>query len=778
MYIFYLYRRRIKLLLIAISFLLLISSFIIGCVREQSFLYDKAYFDKFEAGDEFTFQGRLTKIEKKTNSYYLYYDNIITSDLRCNSNELIIVKSKSDDYPIDSVAVINGKYTQMNKARNEGNFDEMLYLNSLCVIAVVELENVKVCEEHFSISNALYHFKQEIEKVYAMYLVGEESGIASAITLGDKSSLDVEVKDIFQLSGLAHILAISGLHISLIGMWLYRFLKGRGLSFLVSSIVSGIVVLLYGELCGFGVSTIRAIGMFIIMLLGNVFGEAYDMLSAIGMMILVVLFTFPNSVNSLGFIFSFAAVAGIAVVSVNITSSYDRYCRYRYENVYHSSKNRAYKPSIKEKICKALLSSICIQLITLPLVVHFYFEIPVYVVILNTILLPFLGVLISCTLLPGIIGTLGIGVGALFYISHSIIYLYEFVADTSLKLPFSRFITGQAPLWKMFIYYVLLISISHFINEAVKKYIETCELESFDGRKKLKQSLKAKVVVCVLIMLVPLVMILCNQSSENFEVDMLDVDQGDGIYICSDEGVHFFVDGGSSSISSVGKYRILPYLKCKGVRRIDYWFVSHTDSDHISGLIEALESGYRIENIVVDAFMLEEDNYKEIEALASKNRTNIIITHTNDKIRTDTITFTSIFAGDSSIQDINANCLVLLMEYEGKRFVFEGDATSETEELMLRSSLVKDMENVDVLKVAHHGSKTSSSEAWIKHLSPDISLISAGVNNRYGHPHDVTLETIHNFAKNCEIYRTDEIGQIRIYIEENQIKVDKVGLML
>ena len=190
----------------------------------------------------------------------------------------------------------------------------------------------------------------------------------------------------------------------------------------------------------------------------------------------------------------------------------------------------------------------------------------------------------------------------------------------------------------------------------------------------------------------------------------------------------------------------------------------------MSGLLEALDKGYKIENIVVDRFMLDENNYKEIEAKAKEVGTDIIVMKEGDVLSLDDLTMTSIFAGDESIDDINGNSLVLLGEYVGgdstTRFLMGGDMTTASEKCVLSKSEY-DISNLDILKISHHGSKTSSSKEFISALSPDIAIISAGVNNRYGHPHGVTLDTLEDAG--CDIYRTDQGGRVLVDMESKKV---------
>ena len=757
-FVLYEIKNRLRIIIVILSLLFAFGFFITGSMRYKNYLNDKNYFDRIEEGDTITFQGELAKKEKKTTSYYLYFKNVITNDQVLDSNETIILQSDSDDLSIGTTVVVEGKKVQFNIARNEGNYDEKSYYNSNGTLMKVK-GSIRIMEEStFPVREFLYRLRKDVMSIYVSNLPGEEGGIISAMTLGDKSSLDSDVRDLFKLSGIFHILAISGLHISILGMSIYRLMRNKGVSMVVAGVISSTLVILYAFLTFGGVSTIRAVIMFLIMILAEITGEGYDSLSAIGASLIFIIIMHPYSIDSMGFIFSFTAVAGIAIVVNPLVAIYDKHC----------------KRQILGKINKALLGGILIQLVTLPIVCVFYNETPIYVVLLNCIIVPFLGVLLGISIIGGGIAVIGLYLNDVFivgvllgyisdvllWVSHIIIYFYEMMATISLNLPMSRVITGSPSVIKIVIYYVVLFIITRIL------------VLKFEDKK--------SVIVCVITLSVITLFISSNYRCDDFEMDVIDVGQGDGIFVAGDN--NYFFDGGSSDVKNVGTYRILPFLKYKGIRHIDYWFVSHVDSDHMSGLLDALDSGYSIDNIVVDKYMLNEDNYQDIKLRADNNGVNIIVMNEGDVVSEDNLRFTCIFGGSDSIDDINGNSLVLLGEYtngdDTTTMLIGGDMTSDSEECVLESISDGSLDNVhsalsdvDILKVSHHGSKSSSMEEFLKTISPKMALISAGVNNRYHHPSTEVIERLDkmNIPHLCTI----DCGRLRVTVDNESVNVER-----
>lgn len=849
--IIYEINNRLRVIYIILSLLVFISSFLVGSVRYNHYLRDRDYYDRIEEGQVVRFQGELAKKEKKTTSYYLYFNSIINEDMVLDSSETIILQSDSDDLPIGATVLVEGKKEKWNVARNEGNFDEKSYYNSVGTLMKVK-GTAEVMEEPLvGVGELLYCLRENVKQAFISNLPGEEGGIVSAMTLGDKSELDAEVKDLFKLSGLAHILAISGLHISIVGMSIYRMMRRRGTPFGVAGVISSVIVVLYGMLTFGGVSTIRAVVMFLVMILADILGEGYDSLSAIGAATIYVLTMYPYSVDSVGFVFSFGAVTGIAVVVNPLVALYDRFCRlrfvysggnrvskagvltnsaflYRFISRFKSggsknsglevggsktggleagdfkhieyeavvSKTSGYKPSVKERIFKALLSGILIQIVTLPIVCTFYYEIPTYVVLLNCLVIPLLGALLGISLIGGVTIVVGAALAGVFLIgamfdcignillwgAHIIVYLYEMLAYFSLQLPMSRIVTGAPDIIKVILYYLVLLLVSRFLlykYEDMERIFETREMQlrSSNGKRYL--------IFCLALLSAGVLLITNNCNCDDFEMDMIDVGQGDGILVAGDN--NYFFDGGSIDVKNVGTYRILPFLKYKGVSHIDYWFISHVDSDHISGLLDALESGYSIDNIVVDKYMLSEENFKEIESLANEQGVEIIVMDKGDVVSEDNLKFACVFAGSDEIDDINGNSLAILGEYKEDdsdiRFFIGGDMTVDSEKCLLSDASAEtdycirgeqttgyeELSNIDILKVSHHGSKSSSSEEFLQLLSPKMSIISAGVNNRYHHPSKEVVSRLDDLG--IPHMCTQDYGRLHVYLDESDVKV-------
>lgn len=262
------------------------------------------------------------------------------------------------------------------------------------------------------------------------------------------------------------------------------------------------------------------------------------------------------------------------------------------------------------------------------------------------------------------------------------------------------------------------------------------------------------------------ILLLFSGEKKEFQIQVLDVGQGDGVLIQSREGESFFADGGSTDVKQVGKYRLLPCLKARGVRKIDVWFVSHCDEDHMNGLIEVLESGYSVETVVFSAYVVQEENYETLLKLAKEKGCSIFYMREGQQIKTESLCFTQCANMEMTDgDDKNAASMVLLLESGNFRGLLTGDIGKEQEKKL------KGLGEITWYKAAHHGSKESNTEDFLQELKPEIATISCGENNRYGHP---AAEAVVNMKDSgAKTYETTDCGQITISMEDRKIHVEK-----
>lgn len=647
-----------------------------------------------QSAETISFQGELYKkeIQSERTIYYLQ-DVILQREGQTIKCPALLLYPDSDDDSIGTIIIGKAEVKPFQNRRNEGNFDQKSFYQSNGIFA--QLENPIIQKRlvpRWSLGQKLYDIKKNIGAVYATYLPAEESGIMTTIALGDKECLEQQAKDLFRMAGLSHILVISGLHISVVGMFLYGRLRKMGLGFVTAGGVSFALVLFYALMSGMGNSTLRAVVMYGVLLMGEVLGEAYDSLTALAFAAFVMTWINPLLLTNAGFFMSFGAVIGVVTIGKRLANGV----------------NQRRQGATGSNLVNQISTMLGVQLVLLPLLAMFFYEVPLYSMLLNLLLLPFVGILLGAGLLGGILGLFApLLARVLLAICHFLIYGYEWVADASLHLPGARQILGCPKIWQVILFYIIL-------------YVACYRWQRW------KTFLGIAVAVLVL----------CITPHRGFEMDILDVGQGDAIYWQSEEGETFFVDGGSSDVKEAGKYRILPFLKYRGIRHVDYWFVSHTDEDHISGLLECMQQGYEIKHLVFSKYVVKDDNYEKLVAEANKCGVPISYITEGDVCLTKSmkITYLAPTAKDSRdsgiCQDANAMSMVLLLEVEGDsknsfRALLTGDLPEEQERRLPLARIGQ----VDLYKASHHGSNSSSAQEMLDAIKPTTTVISCALRN-------------------------------------------------
>ena len=707
-------------------------------------------------------EGKVYKKEEKNGklSYYLKDSYIIRGEDRIGCHR-ILVYPIADDVSIGDTIRVTGTAEALSVARNEGNYDERSYYHSKDILFRMTAKSIVLLDrEWFLWKESLYRLRKQIQKVYQEQLTAGQAGVLGVMTLGEKEYLDAEIKALYQESGISHVLAISGMHVSILGMGLYRFLRKGGISYLCAGSLAGTVVLLFGQISGMELSTKRAVIMFLIMLLGNVLGMAYDSVTALSFAALLQLWEMPGSLWNAGFLFSYGAVLAV-VVAANILKAL-------WKREEDTKRKRHLLFELGRAVLKAWLGTIfmssCIQLVTLPLSLHFYFEFPVYSVLINSLLLPFMGLVLVFGLLGGLVGLFSPALsGVLLAPAGLLLNWNAWICGRFQGLPGAVRITGRPGTLSMAAYYVLLVLVLCFMwylkRRRELRHQETRENPLYGCFWFLSR-------LCVSVVpIIALGLLVFIRPRPEPELCFLDVGQGDGVFLQADNGTTFFLDGGSNSVKNMGEYRILSFLKYRGVDHMDGWFVSHADQDHISGLKELLESGYHIDRLFLAYGIVKDEAWEELCALAEAHGTTVTYLKPGDEVGTRDVRLTCLYPFAQG-SDRNAASLVLKLEMSGIYGLLAGDISEDQEKELLRE--YPDLQ-ADLYKASHHGSNGSNGEVFLQQLSPTVTVISCGKDNSYGHPGAEAVARI--TESGSRIFMTMEQGQISVGCDERGIWV-------
>lgn len=708
-------------------------------------------------------QGKIYKIENTAfgTNIYLKGVEVENGEKSVSVKRIFVNTEKIPNVKIGNIIKVRGKLRQFEEAANKGNFDSRKYYLSLGFYGKIEAGTIEVINSEYSgIRQGLYELRmviiERLEKLCSdnkgiFSIINNKNGIIGAIILGDKTDLDSDIKELYSVSGIAHILAISGLHISFIGMAIYRLLRRR-FRFPFSAAVSIPVVLSFGIMSGFGISTIRAIIMFILKIIGEVLGRKYDAITAISLAGLVLLVQNPFVVCNSGFQMSSGAIIAIVLILPIV------------EEILNTD----------NKIIKVLSANFTISLVMNPILAWNYYELPTFSFLLNIVVVPLMSVVIVSSIVGIFCSCIMFGFGkVVIFPGCGILELYTFLCNIINKSSVASIVVGQPKVTIIIVYYAILLVVLFGLKNIRTKYTRAEKERNIikketglvlEKKAKKERRIKGQNVKLRLACIVGFLLLNCliyYIPNPGFYITFINVGQGDGILIHGDNGTKVMVDGGSTSEKQVAKNCIVPYLKAEGIGTIDYSIITHTDKDHISGILEILENNnsnrIRIKNLVMPDINMKDDTYNELIEKAKLKKINVLYIKKGDTLSLGKTKIKCIYPETTTTaSDKNDYCTVLSVKNKTSKILLTGDISKEIEEK------IKDdiEENYTVLKVAHHGSNYSSSEKFLKKVNPKYSIISVGKNNSYGHPGNETMERLRK--QGGVIYRTDEKGGITI----------------
>lgn len=644
-------------------------------------------------------------------------------------NVRMFMKTK-EDLPAGTVVYASGKLERVEAPRNPGEFDSQQYYACQHIYYFLRDGVIEKKSRTWSgYQQWLLDFKKRLCGILQK-AAGESAPVFEAMLLGEKSDLDSELKLRYQMTGMIHILAISGLHISILGMGLFNLLKRIGLGNTGAGLISLTVMIQYGMLTGGSVSAMRAVCMFLLSVGAKIAGRTYDLLTSVSLSAVLMLLDSPAYLYSSSFLLSFGAVAGLGALSP---------CLIEFAGT-------------RRKLIRGALSSFSVQLVTLPVMLTFFGEVSVAGIFLNLFILPTVGgVLLSglCCCILGMFHTEAAVMAALP--GRGLLLFYEKCCILAGKLPFCTWVGGKPEIWQIVIYYICL-----FLGAAAVRRIP-------------KKRVSATILIGVL---VSGIFFLSLRDRSVLRITCLDVGQGDGIVIEMPGGGAFLMDCGSSSRKNTGQYQLLPYLKNRGIGVLEGVMISHTDKDHISGIREILEfmekglTSVKVKSLILPASL--GDAPGDIPELAKRAEVPCILAKEGDKLKTGSVEMKFLAPEENAAgKDANEEGLVMELIYGSFRALFTGDIGMDTEYRLLEKDLV---EPVDFLKVAHHGSRYSTSWKFLDKARPCLAVISCSDTNTYGHPSPETVERLEDSG--VKIAYTMKSGAVTIYTDGAAVQAE------
>lgn len=714
--------------------------------------------------EEITLQGYVSRADCNRERTILYLSDVSGNGVSAEFSNInncigvICYLQTKEEVRAGQFVVLKGRLQLIDKEHNPGEFSYRTYYMARGYShKLLKAELVSASVRYDPLRELLNRFAGHLDETLLSYLSYRDYGTMKAMLLGDKTDLDETSKGLFQEIGIYHILAISGLHITFLGNLIYLLLQKAGVSTRIAMSVSLIMLVLYVVMTGVSTSSVRAVIMFIICLGGKVFLRTYDMLTALTVAAFLTILYNPYVWMDAGFRLSYLAVCGIAILYPALPGVNARRIR----------------------IIDSVWSGLATWMLTLPVIIGIYYEISLYSIPVNLLVLPS----VSYVML--------LGVGIVFFDPflplaaqlcangcHIFLEYYDTIVKFASALPFGSIVTGKPTVLQSVAFLSGVIGISCLFRKIKRKYyLSELKLEQLKRRLseevyrervvKLRRKYALAMWTEVFLLGGLLLLLFADPLEREDEITVLDVGQGDAICMnFGEEGV-YMIDGGSSSRNTVGEDVIYPFLKSRGIDRIDMWFLTHPDSDHVSAFLEnEAEMQIRVGQICIPGVLWEE--FKEIRQIADKNNVKVCVLFAGDVIQLGQWRIEVVSPYENvSYADTNAASLVLSVSNGEFSALMMGDAGIEAQEAVFE----KGIREITFLKVAHHGSaKDTNTREFLQTVSARIAVISCARNNMYGHPHTETLQWLEE--SNSDIYRTDLQGAICIRIGEDSVVVE------
>ena len=541
----------------------------------------------------------------------------------------------------------------------------------------------------------LTHYKNKLQK----YINRKKAHTyLNIFILSNKNDLDKEVLNSYQVNGLSHLFSISGMHITLLLGTILKLLDKVSYNRYYKYVLLIIILIIYMYLTDFTPSILRSGIMFILLTLNKLFNFKIKTKNIIMLTFIIIVLINPYYIYNLGFQLSYL-ISFYLIIFAHIINKHKNYFK------------------------KLFITSLISFLVSFPIIISNYYQVNLLSILINLLFVP----IISYIVLPLAFITLILPTDSLLILTMDIL------EGISLSLTNINYLLLELPkpsIYLIIIYYaiitLLLINKKCFISLLTTIFIHKISIN----------------------------------FNPNMEILFLDVSQGDSILLHYPHNKYnILIDTGGNYNYEISKNIIIPYLKSKGINKIDYLILTHGDYDHMGESINLIEN-FKVEKVI---FNCGEFNDLEKELIKVLEKKKIKYYSCIKELNIDNSKL--YFLQTKEYDNENDNSSVIYFNYYNYKSLFMGDASTEREKDILEKYNLKD---VDFLKVGHHGSNTSSSEEFINSINPKYSLISVGKNNRYGHPNKEVLDTLND----SKIYRTDQDGSIMFKIKKDKLQIE------
>lgn len=683
---------------------------------------------------------------------------------------LKIPKKKKIELNYGDKIEFKGEFLEPTLSRNKGGFNYKNYLKTKKIYGSVKLEVIQI-KSKIKSSSILRLFNEiniKIKKNIDSTMDKETASIIKGILLGDKKGIEENTQEDFKVANLSHILAVSGMHVAylILGIEIiFKNIVGKR----NNRIITILILIFYVGIVGFSSSLVRAAIMGILAIGALLVHRRNDIATSISISLLIILIYNPFLIMDVGLQLSYLGTLGIILFHKTI---YEILRNIKIKNKKYKYKINRKLILIVDKIKEILAVTISAQLFIFPVMIYHFNMLGTYFILTNI----FVSIIIGPIVIVGAFKIIFSFISLSFakFISN-ILEILVFILLQIIKigeLPFSKIYLPTPSIGFILIYYICILIINYIWKAYNNKTPSTTELRVRNTiaviKYKIKQNQKTFKKILIIMLIVVTTISIVNIKIKNLEVHFIDVGQGDCTFIVTPENKTILIDAGGSSSKKfdVGKSTVLPYILDKGYTKLNYVFISHFDQDHVGGILSILDE-IKIEKIIIGKQKESSANYEEFVRKVKERKIEVVVAKKGDKLKIErNLYFDVLWPGKERVEEnaINNNALVLKFNYYKFNMLLAGDIEKVAEEKILEEYKDKNILKSDILEIAHHGSKSSSTEEFLEAVKPEIALIGVGKNNLFNHPSKEIIERLKK--RKIRIYRTDEDGEISFVVNK------------
>ena len=699
-----------------------------------------------------------------------------------------------------------GKIRKVRNFNNPGGFNYERYMAFRKIWATSYVSEYKLFIKKSNTQKEFLSFVKAgrqkivelIEKSADPYEQRDEQAVLKALIVGEKNSMPQYLRQSFNKAGLGHILAISGLHIGIVAgvsffifnafFVLFKPLLLNGLARKLAAFSTLVPVLSYGLIAGMSASTQRAVIMVSFFLFTFIFEREQDIMNTVALAAMLILVVFPPALFSISFQLSFAAVISI-IYGISKTknifklSSQENNPRSGQENNPRPGRqNNSKTDRLKIWFISFLMVSFFAIMGSLPLVACYFNRVSLYGLFANILVVPLIGfIVVPLGLFSVILYPVNMSVSILCMKASAIILspalkVVRYISD----LPFASVITVTPSFFEICCYYLFCWAVLNLLpDKNVHKdpdEAENCVDAKIENRKKFAAGMLVFVIICGCGDL--LYWLNCRFWHKDLRATVIDVGMGSATLLELPGGYCILIDGGGfsdNSIFDVGERIVAPLLLRKKIKTVDTLILSHPNSDHLNGLL-FIAKNFNVKNFWSNNEKVNTAGYKKLIRIIKENRINfpefedIERSRNINGVKLDILYPLPDFTekkGRERWRDTNNNSMVVRFQLGEYSLLIPGDIEAKAEKELV--GMAKNSLQSTILIAPHHGSRTSSTRLFIEKVNPEITVFSAGFNNRFNFPDKSVLKRYQD--KGCQILRTDYNGAVMISTDGSGISV-------